>query len=129
MPDLEAMTTTFLRTQLPSNVNVDIEYPLAYNGSQQAVMVQRIGGAMEHSARQTSLDKASLDLHCIGPNRASARDLADAVRGSMLIMWSFTHSLGEVVNVEELVGPLWVADPQYSPAGKYIIQLDVLVRN
>lgn len=123
--------TTYLRAQLnDSSINIDGRWPQGYDGSQTAIFVQRIGGSMLPAARKMYMDRASIDVSCIAPTKSRAADLMIATRAWLLVMWDYPQLGGIVVaNVDELVGPIWLAEPDYPPAGRYLLQMDFTVHN
>ncbi len=122
--------TTFLRSQLNDlTINVDASWPVNYDGSQRFVLVERVGGPMARQARQMWMDEPLIQVSCGAPNKAAAKDIAIAVRAAMPLMY-VSYTAGPVVaNVEELVGPLWLPDPKYGPAGRYLIQYQLSIHN
>jgi len=129
MPDDEALVTSYLRTQVPSNVNIDTSWPVAYDGTQTFVLVERVGGPMDFTARQTWMDRPLIQVSAGAAYKSAAKDLAIAVRAAMPLMYA-AYTAGPVVaNVEELVGPLWLPDTKYAPAGRYLIQYQLSIHN
>lgn len=130
MPDDEAMVTTYLRSQISNpTVLVDAAWPVAYDGSQTFVLVERVGGPMAAQGRQTWMDVPRIQVSTGAPNKAVAKDLANLVRSVMPLMYAAYTTTPVVANVEELVGPLWLPDPKYGPAGRYLSQYQLRIHN
>lgn len=124
LPDAVAVVCGHLRAQLPDTVAVGTRLPDEYDGSQQVVRVDRIGGAMDRSA-WAWLDNPHLDVEAWAPLQTDASDLIALVRAALVIApYTDLTALGAVVcNVEENVGPQWFPDPDYPPAGHQLVQV------
>lgn len=129
MPDDEALVTSYLRTQVANTVNVDVAWPMAYDGSQTFILVERVGGPMDFTARQTWMDKPLVQVSAGAPTKSVAKDLANQVRAAMPLMYAAYTTTPVVANVEELVGPLWLPDQKYAPAGRYLVQYQLSIHN
>lgn len=129
MPDDEALVTSYLRTQVANTVNVDVVWPMAYDGSQTFILVERVGGPMDFTARQVWMDKPLVQVSTGAPTKSVAKDLANQVRAAMPLMYAAYTTTPVVANVEELVGPLWLPDQKYAPAGRYLVQYQLSIHN
>lgn len=124
-PDVELLVIDFLGQFLTVGQTISSEYPTGYGGKQTFVIVNRIGGQM--SSALPWFDRVSLDVSCCGPNKSMAQDLQQYLRPRLLTMWSYSFPSGVVTDVVEEAGPIWLADPDYSKAGRYLLQVAVTV--
>ncbi len=100
----------------------------AYNGTQKVVRVYRTGGFIDNRLGAVWIDHARLDVDAFGPNKTEAYNLVAKVRSLILgdLIWADQSALpGLVKDVTEYVGPQWFDEPEYPPAGRYILQLGV----
>lgn len=130
IPDDEALVCGWLsgRPEL-SGVAVADRLPDDYNGTQPVVTVTRIGGAMDRAAGGMWLDRPRLDIDCHGASKAAAKDLAAIVRSLLAVARFDDHTAAGAVwsDTTEDVGPQWLPDPDYPEAGRYLLQVSVLI--
>lgn len=126
LPDAVAVICGHLTAVLPDAVSVGTRIPDDYDGSQQLVRVDRIGGAVDPSA-WAWLDHVHLDVEAWAPIQQDAADLIAVVRMQlMLAQYTDLSAFGAVVSkVEENTGPQWFPDPDYPPAGHQLVQVVV----
>lgn len=112
-----------------AGVTVADRLPDDYDGSQRVVTVTRIGGAMDPGGGGQWLDRPRLDIDCHGPDKAAAKDLSAAVRGVLAVARWADHSAAGTVwsSFREDVGPQWLPDPNYPGAGRYMLQVSLLI--
>jgi hypothetical protein len=103
--------------------------PDGYDGTQPAVVVTRIGGAMDPAGGGQWLDRPRWDVDCHGPNKAAAKDLVSAVRALLAVARWHDHSAAGAAwcDTTEDVGPQWIADTDYPEAGRYLLQVSALI--
>ncbi|TQF03931.1 hypothetical protein E6W39_18955 [Kitasatospora acidiphila] len=131
LPDVEEVFTQWLTAQSAlSGVIVCTSLPITYDGSQRVVRLDRIGGAADYLMR---IDRPRLDVDCWGPSKAAASDLTalvrrlllvDLIQGANLSQWSCSIS-----DVREDVGPQYLDEPDYPPAGRYLMQITAVVHS
>jgi hypothetical protein len=131
LPDSEAALIGWLSAQSAlSGVTVCSSLPISYDGSQAVVRIDRIGGAADYLMR---IDRPRLDVDCYGPSKASAWDLTalvrrlllvDLIQGGNLSQWS-----ASVSDVREDVGPQFFDEPDYPPAGRYLMQITAVIHS
>lgn len=124
-PDAVGVFCAHLAALLPDSVAVGTRVPDGYNGSQQFVRVDRIGGAMQQPGFW--LDLAHLDVEVWGPLEQDAADLIAKCRMYLqLALYTDLSAQGAVVSkVQETVGPQWFSDPDFPPAGHQLVQVAV----
>jgi len=88
-----------------------------------------VGGPPDRVARGTWLDKPLIQVSAGAASKAVAQALSAEMRAWMVLMHEYYITSPVVTFVEELVGPLWIPDPNYSPAGRYLIQFQMMVHN
>lgn len=130
LPDDEALVCKWLhgRSEL-AGVTVADRLPDAYDGTQLVVTVTRIGGGMDPAAGGQWLDRPRLDIDCHGPDKAAAKDLAQTVRALLAVARHEDHAASGAVwcDTQENVGPQWLPDPDYPQAGRYLLQMSILI--
>jgi len=128
--DDEALVCGWLaaRPELAGIIVAD-RLPDDYDGSQHVVTVTRIGGAMDRGGGGQWADRPRLDIDCHGPTKAAAKDLSATVRAVLAVARWADHSATGAVwsSYREDVGPQWLPDPQYPGAGRYILQVSLLI--
>lgn len=128
--DIEEVLTGWLDSQLsPIGVEVVSRVPDDYNGSQKIVRVVRLGGSAD---AYTAFDYPRIDVDVFGPDKGTAADLMKVVRRLMLsgiLTADLSAWSASVSHVREDVGPQWLDEPDYPPAGRYLIQFTVLARS
>lgn len=137
MPDVEALVIGWLssRSELAgafvSSV-VPTYFPdgARYDGTQSIVRVVRMGGGIDNSL-PFYLDHARLDLDCFAKDKATAHDLMAQVRALFLrdlrAADVSSFATASIRDTTEFVGPQWFDEPDYSPAGRYLLQVGVSV--
>lgn len=127
LPDAEAVIAALLaaRPEL-AGTWVGDRLPDTYDGSQLAVLVDRIGGAADPSTMGW-FDTAHLDLKSYGKDKAAAQGLSAQVRNVMAIAVYLEVPGAVISKTEENVGPQWFADPSgdYPESGYYLLQVAV----
>lgn len=131
LPDDEALVCGWLagRPEM-AGIAVADRLPDGYDGTQLVVAVTRIGGAMDRDAGGGQwLDRPRLDVDCHGPTKAAAKDLSAIVRALLAIARFDDHSAAGAVwsDTTEDVGPQWLPDTDYPEAGRYLLQISVLI--
>ena len=129
-PDIEVVLVGYFRTlPLPSGTLVGISVPVDYDGSQSVVRVNRIGGPTNWPIA----DLPSVEISCWGPDRATAAGLRDIIRLNMTWMVLATADLSEfgarISNPIERIGPQWLDEEGYVPAGRYFFEVSLGLRN
>lgn len=127
LPDAEAVVAALLagRPEL-AGIWVGDRLPDTYDGSQLAVLVDRIGGAADPST-MSWFDTPHLDLKSYGKDKAAAQALSAIVRYLMSIA-VYCEVQGAVFSdVVENTGPQWFADASadYPESGYYLLQVAV----
>jgi hypothetical protein len=130
LPDTKAVLIGWLST-LPEldGVVVAGRVPEDYDGSQRVVRVTRAGG--HASSLPYWRDNAYVEIDAFGPDEASAWDLIAIAREAVLnrILDADLSPFGAcVMNAIEHVGPQWFDEPDYPPAGRFLIQTGVTIR-
>jgi hypothetical protein len=125
-PDVENLVVTFLKTrQELDGVAVGVTLPAAFDGSQRAVVVNRLGGAY---APDDGLDDALALIDTYGGDKTAAYAVANAVRGVLPLLTSVGHADGTVVSeVEESQGPCWAPDRRHDNASRYVMRYRLVV--
>jgi hypothetical protein len=126
LPDVELQVIRLLARYAPSGVTVATQYPTDYDGTQTFVRVSRVGGRGFVQALPWS-DDASLDVEYHGPDQGSANDLMSVLRPIVAVAWLYQVAGGVFQDAAELVGPIWLEDPDYSKAGRYLVQNRITV--
>lgn len=129
-PDVEVVLVAYIQTlALPEGTIVSTSVPTSYDGSQTVCRVNRIGGATDWPI----MDSPSVEISCWGPDRASAAALRDVVRLGMTWMAlaevsSFSIPC-RISNPVERLGPQWFDEEAYIPAGRYMFEISLDLRN
>jgi hypothetical protein len=131
LPDAEDVLIQWLSAQSALvGVTVCSSLPISYDGSQRVVRINRLGGPADFLGH---IDRPRFDVDCYGPFKASAWDLTalvrrllltDLIQGANLSQWSCSIS-----NVREDVGPQWLDEPDYPPAGRYLTQITAVTHS
>jgi hypothetical protein len=130
LPDVETVLVAYLQTlALPEGTIVSTSVPTTYDGSQLVVRVERVGGSTDWPA----VDHPTVELSCWGPDKASAAALRDVVRLNMTWMYlgavpSFSVPCS-FFNVVERLGPQWFDEDGYLPAGRYMFEISLDMKN
>ncbi|MFE9410224.1 hypothetical protein ACFYN0_15720 [Streptomyces sp. NPDC006704] len=113
-PDVERLIVDHLK-YLPelSGVAVDNRPPAVFDGTQQAVLVSRTGGAWVDDLH---LDQPLVELEVYGPTKTAAHTLSLSVRAALLQLRGTTYGTAVVTDVVETEAVRWL--PDYNrPAG------------
>lgn len=119
-PDVEALFVDILRNDPgldPATVTVDVYPPAGFDGTQQAVFVNRRGGAW---VGDLHVDDPLIELEVYGPDKATAHSLANEARRAMLATIGNTYGNNTVTDIAEQDGPRWMPDYLYSAARRYL---------
>lgn len=132
LPDDEALVCAWLgaRTEIvTAGAVVADRLPDGYDGTQLAVTVSRIGGAMDSGGGGQWLDRPRLDVSCWGKSKAEAKDLSQTVRSLMAVARFDDHSAAGAVwsNTSEDVGPQWIPSDKYPESGRYLLQYSIFI--
>lgn len=130
VPDDEAVVCGWLASRAElAGVTVADRLPDDYDGSQLVVTVTRIGGLMDRAGGGQWLDRPRWDIDCHGRSKSAAKDLAATVRALLAVARFDDHSASGAVwcDTTEDVGPQWLPDPDYTEAGRYLLQYSVLI--
>lgn len=125
-PDIESLVAAFLaaRGEL-DGVSVGVTLPAGFDGSQRAVVINRLGGAFRSD---DCLDDAVTLIDSYGGDKTTAHAVANAVRGVLPLMTSAHHAEGVVVSdVEESQGPCWSPDRRRDGASRYVMRYRLVV--
>lgn len=126
-PDVEAIVVELLsdRPDLADAV-VDETPPPGFDGTQQAVIVSRRGGAWVDDLH---LDQPLVELEAYGPDKATAHRLANAARAELLSAAGRTYGTSLVItDVVEADGPRWLPEFLHPAANRYVCVLRVSLR-
>ncbi|MFH9297634.1 hypothetical protein [Streptomyces sp. NPDC017520] len=126
-PDVEAIVVELLsdRPDLADAV-VDETTPPGFDGTQQAVIVSRRGGAWVDDLH---LDQPLVELEAYGPDKATAHRLANAARAELLSAAGRTYGTSLVItDVVEADGPRWLPEFLHPAANRYVCVLRVSLR-
>ncbi|MFG3406317.1 hypothetical protein [Streptomyces sp. NPDC048142] len=126
-PDVEAIVVELLsnRPDLADAVVAETP-PAGFDGTQQAVIVSRRGGAWVDDLH---LDRPLIELEAYGPDKATAHRLANAARAELLSAAGRTYGTNLVItDVVEADGPRWLPEYLYPAANRYLCVLIVSLR-
>jgi hypothetical protein len=125
-PDVENLVVVFLKTCSElDGVSVDVNPPADFDGSQRAVVVNRLGGVF---LADDGLDDALALIDTYGGDKTTAHAVANAVRGVLPLLASRSHADGVVVTeVEEKQGPCWSPDRRRGGASRYVMRYRLVV--
>ncbi|MER7697331.1 MULTISPECIES: hypothetical protein [unclassified Streptomyces] len=126
-PDVEAIVVELLsdRPDLADAV-VDETPPPGFDGTQQAVIVSRRGGAWVDDLH---LDQPLIELEAYGPDKATAHRLANAARAELLSAAGRPYGTNLVItDVVEADGPRWLPEFLHPAANRYVCVLRVSLR-
>lgn len=125
-PDIEGLVATFLtaRGEL-DGVSAGVTLPSGFDGSQRAVVINRLGGAF---SSDDCLDDAIVLIDAYGGDKTTAHAVANAVRGVLPLMTSTHHAGGVVVSeLQENQGPCWSPDRRHDGASRYVMRYRLVV--
>ncbi|GGS86820.1 hypothetical protein [Streptomyces chromofuscus] len=117
-PDAERLVVDFLknRTEL-AGTTVDNRPPAGFDGTQNVVLVSRVGGAWIDDAH---LDQPLIDLESYGPDKTAAHAVALAARACVQELAGTTYGGAVVSDVEEADGPRWLPDYNHPAGYRYL---------
>ncbi|MFI1715447.1 hypothetical protein ACIGW4_11875 [Streptomyces sp. NPDC053513] len=122
-PDVEKLVVDVLKADPAlAGVTIAAQAPAGFDGTQNAVLVNRRGGAW---IGDLHVDKPLIEFEVYGPTKPAAHVTANAARRALLA--TMGKQLGSVFvsDVEEQDGPRWMPDYLYRGANRYlcVIQL------
>ncbi len=125
-PDIESLVVAFLKARPElGGVSVGVTLPPGFDGSQRAVVVNRLGGTFR---ADDCLDDVLALVDTYGGDKTSAHAVANAVRGVLPLMTLVSHADGVVVSeVEESQGPCWSPDRRHGDANRYVMRYRLVV--
>jgi hypothetical protein len=120
-PNVETVVGAFLRNRSElGGVPVGSDLPSGFDGTQQAVVLTRLGG---NYVDDDQLDHAEIRIDSYAADKASAQPIALTVRGVLPLLVSSGLQDGTVVtDVTEIQGPLFSIDRRNSDANRYIMK-------
>lgn len=125
-PDVEGLMATFLsaRGEL-DGISVGVVLPPDFDGSQRAVVINRLGGAF---LSDDCLDDAIVLVDAYGNSKPVAHAVANAVRGVLPLMTSAQQVGGVAVSeLQESQGPCWSPDRRRDGASRYVMRYRLVV--
>ncbi|MEU7024214.1 hypothetical protein ABZ990_26685 [Streptomyces sp. NPDC046203] len=126
-PDVEKLVVDVLKADPAlAGVTVAVQAPTGFDGTQNAVLVNRRGGAW---IGDLHVDKPLIEFEVYGPTKNAAHILANAARRALLATIGKQVGVNLVQDVEEMDGPRWMPDYLYRGANRYlcVIQLALTV--
>ncbi|MER5208512.1 hypothetical protein [Streptomyces sp. NPDC002825] len=126
-PDVEKLVVDVLKADpAMAGVTVAVQAPAGFDGTQNAVLVNRRGGAW---IGDLHVDKPLIEFEVYGPSKNAAHVLANAARRALLATIGKQLGANFVSDVEEQDGPRWMPDYLYRGANRYlcVIQLSLNV--
>lgn len=130
LPDIEEVLCQWLATRSElSGVSIGTRVPLGYNGTQKVVRIVRLGGGADFLMR---FDSPRLDIDTFGPDKGSAADLMKILRRLMLFdihTADLSAWQASISHTREDVGPIWLDEPDYPNASRYLLQMTVMVHS
>ncbi|MEU0600153.1 hypothetical protein ABZ484_18200 [Streptomyces sp. NPDC006393] len=125
-PDVQAIVRDLLKTRPElANAYVDDAPPTGFDGTQQAVLISRMGGAWIDDLH---VDQPLIQLEVYGPQKSVAHSLANAARATLLAATGTVFGTSFVSDVTEEDGPRWLPDYIYAGANRYVCVLRLSVR-
>ncbi|MFF8375056.1 hypothetical protein ACF07V_02820 [Streptomyces sp. NPDC015661] len=126
-PDVEKLVVDVLKADpAMAGITVAVQAPAGFDGTQNAVLVNRRGGAW---IGDLHVDKPLIEFEVYGPTKNAAHVLANAARRALLATIGKQLGANFVSDVEEQDGPRWMPDYLYRGANRYlcVIQLSLNV--
>ncbi|MET9950350.1 hypothetical protein ABZ135_02215 [Streptomyces sp. NPDC006339] len=126
-PDVEKLVVDVLKADPAlAGVTIAVQAPAGFDGTQNAVLVNRRGGAW---IGDLHVDKPLIEFEVYGPTKNAAHITANAARRALLATIGKTIGVNFVSDVEEQDGPRWLPDYLYRGANRYlcVIQLSLNV--
>lgn len=130
LPDIEEVLCQWLATRPElSGVAIGTRVPIDYNGTQRVVRIVRLGGSADFLMR---FDSPRIDIDAFGPDKGSAVDLMKILRRLILIdihNADLSAWQAAISHTREDVGPIWLDEPDYPNAGRYLLQITAMVHS
>lgn len=130
LPDIEEVLCQWLATRSElAGVAIGTRVPINYNGTQRVVRIVRLGGGADFLMR---FDNPRLDIDAFGPDKGSAVDLMKILRRLILIdihNADLSAWQAAISHTREDVGPIWLDEPDYPNAGRYLLQITAMVHS
>ncbi|MER7514768.1 hypothetical protein [Streptomyces sp. NPDC126499] len=126
-PDVEKLVVDVLKADPAlAGVTIAVQAPAGFDGTQNAVLVNRRGGAW---IGDLHVDKPLIEFEVYGPTKNAAHITANAARRALLATIGKQIGVNFVSDVEEQDGPRWLPDYLYRGANRYlcVIQLSLNV--
>jgi hypothetical protein len=108
-----------------TGVVVDNRPPAGFDGTQQAVLVSRVGGAWVDDLH---LDQPLVDLEVYGPDKTTAHTVALTARAALLAATGTVYGGASVTEVAEADGPRWLPDYNRPAANRYLSTVRLSIR-
>ncbi|CAL9302763.1 MULTISPECIES: hypothetical protein [unclassified Streptomyces] len=125
-PDVERLVVDHLRNRPElTGVVVDNRPPAGFDGTQQAVLVSRVGGAWVDDLH---LDQPLVDLEVYGPDKTTAHTVALTARAALLAATGTVYGGASVTEVAEADGPRWLPDYNRPAANRYLSTVRLSIR-
>ncbi|MEU2184077.1 hypothetical protein [Streptomyces thermolilacinus] len=125
-PDVERLVVDHLRNRPElTGVVVDNRPPAGFDGTQQAVLVSRVGGAWVDDLH---LDRPLVDLEVYGPDKTTAHTVALTARAALLDATGTVYGGAFVTEVAEADGPRWLPDHNRPSANRYLSTVQLSIR-
>ncbi|WP_328318854.1 hypothetical protein [Streptomyces sp. NBC_00388] len=125
-PDVQAIVRDLLKARPElAGAYVDDAPPAGFDGTQQAVLISRMGGAWVDDLH---VDQPLIQLEVYGPQKSVAHTLANAARAALLAATGTVFGTSFVSDVTEADGPRWLPDYIYAGANRYLCVLRLTVR-
>ncbi|WP_426365545.1 hypothetical protein [Streptomyces sp. E-08] len=122
-PDVEKLVVDVLKADPAlAGVTVAVQAPAGFDGTQNAVLVNRRGGAW---IGDLHVDKPLIEFEVYGPTKNAAHVLANAARRALLATIGKQLGANFVSDVEEQDGPRWMPDYLYRGANRYLCVIQI----
>ncbi|MEU8616692.1 hypothetical protein [Streptomyces sp. NPDC048623] len=122
-PDVEKLVVDVLKADPAlAGVTVAVQAPTGFDGTQNAVLVNRRGGAW---IGDLHLDKPLVEFEVYGPTKEAAHVTANAARRALLATIGKQIGGYLVSDVEEQDGPRWMPDYLYRGANRYLSVIEL----
>ncbi|MFF4184450.1 hypothetical protein ACFYZ9_14775 [Streptomyces sp. NPDC001691] len=125
-PDVERLIVDHLkyRPEL-AGVTVDNRPPVPFDGTQQAVLVSRTGGAWVDDLH---LDQPLVELEVYGPTKTTAHTVSLSVRAALLQLRGTTYGTAVVTDVVETEAVRWLPDYNRPTGNRYLTTVRLSLR-
>ena len=125
-PDVEKLVVDVLKADPAlTGVTVAAQAPAGFDGTQNAVLVNRRGGAW---LGDLHVDMPLIEFEVYGPTKTAAHVLANAARRALLATLGKQIGTNFVSDVEEQDGPRWLPDYRHAAANRYVSTTRLVVR-